>query len=125
MTIDRKVFRWFVLQKQFSLCRERAVGHCGQLKGRSLLLEDPGDRHEERCSKCDYRCREEWLPAIDLMGLQGVTKVVCGRITLHTILLNVTTEGYKNLFIVMGYVPDNTACFAFMGLQGVVLFYTT
>ena len=71
-------------------------------------------------------CREEWFSAIVLIGLQGVTKVVCGgKKTLHTILLNVTTEGYGNMFIVMGYVPDNTDCCSFMGLQGVVLFYTT
>lgn len=101
------------------------MGYSGHWKGRSLLLERPRDRNEERCSKCDCRCRKELLPAVVLIGLQGVAQVVCGGITLYTILLNVPTEGYKNLFIVMVYVPDNTACFAFMGLQGVVLFYTT
>jgi len=89
------------------------------------VLEGPGERHEQGCGKCDYRCREERFTAVVLIGLQGVAKVVCGGITLHTILQNVTTEGYKNLYIVMGYVPDNTHCCSFMGLQGVILFYTT
>ena len=104
--------------KQFSLCSDRAVGFFGQWRGRSLLLRGPGDRHDERRSKCDYRCREERIPDVVLIGLQGVAKVACCGITLHTILLNASTEGYKNLFIVMCYRNRQYSLLRFYGTTG-------
>jgi hypothetical protein len=124
MAIDRKAFLWLILKSDSFYVGTEQSGNVVTGRDAAYCWELPRDRNEERCSSCDGRCRKEWLPAVVLIGLQGVAKAVCGGIMLQTIPLNVRTEGYKNLFIVMGYVPDNTAYLAFMGLQGVVLFYT-